>query len=38
MKYLLETHPIFVWSFFFGLIIASSWLVAREVKNGEPGQ
>lgn len=33
MKYLLETHPIFVWSFFFGLIIASSWLVAREVKR-----
>lgn len=33
MKYLLETHPIFVWSFFFGLIIASAWLVAREVKK-----
>lgn len=33
MKYLLETHPIFVWSFFFGLIIASAWLVAREVKR-----
>lgn len=33
MKYLLETHPIFVWSFFFGLIIASAWLVAKEVKK-----
>lgn len=33
MKYLLDTHPIFVWSFFFGLIIASAWLVAREVKK-----
>lgn len=33
MKYLLETHPIFVWSFFFGLIIASAWLVGREVKK-----
>ena len=33
MKYLLESYPIFVWSFFFGLIIASSWLVAREVKR-----
>lgn len=33
MKYLLETHPIFIWSFFFGLIIASAWLVAREVKR-----
>ncbi len=37
MKYLLETHPIFVWSFFFGLIIASSWLVAREVKKWGAG-
>lgn len=37
MKYLLETHPIFVWSFFFGLIIASSWLVAREVKRWSVG-
>ena len=33
MKYLLDTHPIFVWSFFFGLIIASAWLVAKEVKK-----
>lgn len=33
MKYLLESYPIFVWSFFFGLILASSWLVAREVKR-----
>lgn len=37
MQYLLETHPIFVWSFFFGLIIASSWLVAREVKKWGAG-
>lgn len=37
MKYLLETHPIFVWSFFFGLIIASSWLVAREVEKWGAG-
>ena len=37
MKYLLETHPIFVWSFFFGLIIASAWLVAREVKRWSVG-
>lgn len=32
MKYLLETHPIFVWSFFFGLIIAAAILVSREIK------
>lgn len=31
MTYLLEHHPIEIWSFFFGLIIASSLLVAREV-------
>lgn len=33
MKYLLETHPIFIWSFFFGLIIASTFLVYKEVKK-----
>lgn len=33
MKYLLDTHPIFVWSFFFGLIIASALLVSKEVKK-----
>ena len=33
MKFLLETYPIHVWSFFFGLIIASAFLVFKEVKN-----
>ncbi len=33
MSYLLENHPIMVWSFFFGLIIASSILVFKEVKK-----
>lgn len=33
MKYLLDTHPILVWSFFFGLIIASAVLVARQVEK-----
>lgn len=31
MTYLLEHHPIQVWSFFFGLIVASALLVARQV-------
>lgn len=31
MTYLLEHHPIEIWSFFFGLIVASSLLVARQV-------
>lgn len=33
MTWLLENHPIQIWSFFFGLIIASSVLVAKEVKQ-----
>ena len=33
MTWLLENHPIGIWSFFFGLIIASSILVAREIKH-----
>ena len=31
MTYLLEHHPIAIWSFFFGLIVASALLVAREI-------
>lgn len=31
MTYLLTNHPIDIWSFFFGLIIASALLVARQV-------
>ena len=31
MTWLLENHPIYIWSFFFGLIIASSVLVAFTV-------
>ncbi len=33
MTYLLEEHPIMIWSFFFGLIIASSVLIFREIKS-----
>lgn len=31
MTYLLEHHPIEIWSFFFGLIVASALLVARQI-------
>ena len=31
MTYLLDHHPIQIWSFFFGLIIASALLVARQI-------
>lgn len=33
MTYLLTTHPIDIWSFFFGLIIASSVLVSKEIRK-----
>jgi len=34
ITYLLENHPIPVWAFFFGLIIASIILVAKKLKKG----
>ncbi|MFC3606392.1 DUF368 domain-containing protein [Stutzerimonas tarimensis] len=33
ITYLLEEHPIPVWSFFFGLILVSVYLVGREVEQ-----
>lgn len=33
MTYLLAHHPIEIWSFFFGLIIASSFLVSKEIRK-----
>lgn len=37
IMYLLEKHPILLWSFFFGLIIASVWLVGKTVKKWSIG-
>lgn len=31
--YLIEHQPVLVWSFFFGLIIASVWLVGKRVES-----
>ena len=31
MTYLLTNHPIAIWSFFFGLIVASALLVAKQI-------
>ena len=31
--YLLENHDVQLWSFFFGLIIASVWLVGKSIKK-----
>lgn len=33
VTYLLEHHPILIWSFFFGLILISAPLVLREIKK-----
>ncbi len=33
MTYCLEYHPIHIWSFFFGLIIASAMLIFKEIKS-----
>jgi len=33
MLYLLDTHPIMIWSFFFGLILVSTWGVIRHVRG-----
>jgi len=32
-KYLLENHPILIWSFFFGLIIASIYFVGKQITK-----
>lgn len=33
IKYALEAYPIMLWSFFFGLILASAWHVGREIEH-----
>ena len=37
ITYLLETHPIPVWSFFFGLVLVSVYIVGREIKRWNLG-
>ena len=32
-KYLIEYHPVLIWSFFFGLIIASIYFVAKQITQ-----
>lgn len=32
-KYLLENHPVLIWSFFFGLIIASIYFVGKQITK-----
>jgi putative membrane protein len=33
IKYLLEFHPVLIWSFFFGLVFASIWMVGKQIKE-----
>jgi putative membrane protein len=35
--YLLDNHPILLWSFFFGLILAAVWSVIRHIEKWEKG-
>lgn len=30
---LLVTHPVLVWAFFFGLVLASTWFVSKDIKQ-----
>jgi putative membrane protein len=34
--WLLEEHPILVWSFFFGLVLASVWFVGKTISKWSP--
>lgn len=33
ITYLLTEHPVLVWSFFFGLVLASTWFVSKRIKR-----
>ena len=33
ITWLLTTHPILVWAFFFGLVLASTWFVGKDIKG-----
>lgn len=33
ITWLLVTHPILVWAFFFGLVLASTWFVSKDIKK-----
>ena len=33
ITWLLVTHPILVWSFFFGLVLASTWFVSKDISK-----
>jgi putative membrane protein len=38
ITWLLKNQPILIWSFFFGLVLASIWLVIKQVKQWNTGR
>lgn len=36
VSHLLESYPILLWAFFFGLILASAWFIGRQVGKWNP--
>src|SRR5690554_1355073 len=36
ITWLLESHPVLIWSFFFGLIVASVWHVGQQIRRATP--
>jgi len=38
ISHLLEGYPIMVWSFFFGLIVASAWVVSKRITHWNIGK
>jgi putative membrane protein len=36
IEWALETHPVWVWSFFFGLVLASVYTVSRRIARWKP--
>ena len=37
VSYLLENEPVMLWSFFFGLIVASVWLIGKTIEKWSVG-
>ncbi len=37
VSYLLENEPVMLWSFFFGLIVASVWLIGKTIQKWSAG-
>lgn len=36
LEWLLENQPVYLWSFFFGLVLASVWTVSRRIPRWSP--